>query len=125
VSIAMGINWLWMASLGRSVTGLSWPRFFRAQAPGALFALLIGAAVAVTVQAPRAAHLGRIPVLVVAGLTAAAVAIGAWRVRSVRLLGPHGAWAVMRAEEFIRQGLRRLGRLQGADPDGLAKANSE
>ena len=125
VSIAMGINWLWMASLGRSVTGLSWPRFFRAQAPGALFALLIGAAVALTVQAPRAAHLGRIAVLVVGGLTAVAVAFGAWRVRSERLLGPHGAWAVMRAEEFIRQGLQRLGRFQGADPDGLAKANSE
>jgi len=45
--------------------------------------------------------------------------------RSERLLGPHGAWAVIRAEEFMRQGLQRLGRVQGADPDGLAKANSE
>jgi PST family polysaccharide transporter len=125
VSIAMGINWLWMAALGRSVTGLSWPRFIRAQAPGALFALLIGAAVAAAVQASRAAHLGRIPVLLVGGLTAAAVAFGAWRARSKLLLGPHGAWAVVRAEEFLRQGFQRLSRLQGAEPDGLAKANTK
>ena len=50
---------------------------------------------------------------------------GPGAMRSERLLGPHGAWAVLRAEEFIRQGLQRLGRFQGADADGLAKANSE
>ena len=38
VSIAMGINWATMAGLGRSVTGLSWARFVRAQMPGRAFA---------------------------------------------------------------------------------------
>src|SRR3954468_15143053 len=42
VSIAMGINWLTMAALGRSVTGLSWPRFVRSQAPGLVLAIVVG-----------------------------------------------------------------------------------
>lgn len=125
VSIAMAINWLTMAALSRSVTDVSWSRFARAQAPGALFALLIGASVAVTVQATRAAHLGGIAVLIAGSLTAAAVTFGVWRLRSELFLGPHGTWASKRAGEFLQQGSDRLGRLRAADPDGLAKANSK
>jgi PST family polysaccharide transporter len=125
VSIAMGINWLWMAALGRSVTGLSWPRFLRAQVPGALFALLIGVVVAVTVQAPRAAHLGGISVLVVGALTAAVMACVVWRARSELFLGPHGAWAATRVEEFSRLAFQRFGGPEAAELDGLAEGNSE
>ena len=44
VSVAMGINWLNMAQLGRTVTGLDWGRFTRAQLPAAMLALVIGVA---------------------------------------------------------------------------------
>jgi PST family polysaccharide transporter len=111
VSIAMGINWLTMAALGRSVTGLSWPRFARAQAPGALFAVVIGGTVALAVQAARAADLGPVPVLFAAGLTAAAVTCAAAGPWSALLLGPHGTWASGQAEEFLRRGSRGLTRL--------------
>jgi O-antigen/teichoic acid export membrane protein len=121
VSIAMGINWLMMAGLGRSVTGLPWHRFVRAQFPGALFALLVGSAVAVAVQTMRAAHVGPILVLIAAVLTAAVVAFGVWRLGSGPFLGPHGTWASKRAEEFLRSGSRRLGRLRAADADGLPR----
>jgi PST family polysaccharide transporter len=125
VSIAMGINWLAMAALGRSVTGLSWPRFVRAQAPGAFFAALIGALVAVTVHAARAAHLNGLIVLMVGGLTAAGVAVIVWRLESDLFLGPHGAWASEQARNVMRQGSRRFGRWRASDPDGLAKVNSK
>jgi O-antigen/teichoic acid export membrane protein len=118
VSIVMCINWLMMAALGRSVTGLSWPRFVRAQAPGVLFALVVGVPVAITVQATRAAHLGNVPILIAGGLTAAAVAFGVWRLGSESLLGPHGTWASQRAGEFLQRGSRIIGRVVAADADG-------
>lgn len=108
VSIAMGINWLTMAALGRSVTGLSWPRFMRAQAPGVVLAGLTGGTVAFAVQAARAGHLGKVPVLMAAALTAAAVMYVAFRLGAERLLGPHGNWASRRAREIIRQVFRRF-----------------
>src|SRR5205814_7066711 len=110
VSIAMCINWLTMAALGRSVTGLSWPRFVRAQAPGALFSLVLGAIVAMAVQAARSAHLGKLPTLIAAGLTAGAVTYVVSRLRSEVLLGSHGRWAVARIEDVVRQGSRRIAR---------------
>jgi O-antigen/teichoic acid export membrane protein len=118
VSVAMGINWLMMAALGRSVTGLSWPRFIRAQSPSALFAALMGLAVTITVEAARSAHLGKVPVLIVAGLTSAAVTYAASRVRSELLLGPHGTWASRRAVEMARGALGRLSQVSGAS-EGL------
>ena len=42
--VAMGINWLNMAQLGRTVTGLDWGRFARAQLPAVLLAVVIGVA---------------------------------------------------------------------------------
>jgi O-antigen/teichoic acid export membrane protein len=121
VSIAMGINWLMMAALGRSVTGLSWSRFLRAQAPGVGFAVLIGGAVAVTVQATRAAHLSGIPILIVGGLTAAALLVGVWRFGGGPLLGPHGTWAFQHANELIRRRSHSLAPSAVAS-DGLASA---
>jgi O-antigen/teichoic acid export membrane protein len=125
VSIAMGINWLTMAALGRSVTGLSWSRFVRSQAPGALFAVLIGGTVAVTVQVTRAAHLGNVSVLIAATLTAAVVTFAAWGLRADLFFGPHGTWASRHAGEFLRQGSRQLGRLRAAEAEALSKVNSE
>jgi O-antigen/teichoic acid export membrane protein len=116
VSIAMCINWLTMAALGRSVTGLSWSHFVRAQAPGALLSVVIGGTVAIAVQAARAAHLGKVPVLIAAGLTAAAVVYAVSRLRGGLLLGPHGIWALARVGEFARRGSRRVtGREAGED----------
>lgn len=121
VSVAMAINWLTMAALGRTVTGLSWARFVRAQAPGAICAVLLGGVVAVVVQATRAAHLSGIPTLIAGALTAAAVVVAAWRLRPERLLGPHGIWALRRANELIR--LRSPGFARPAvASDGLASA---
>jgi len=117
VSIAMGFNWLAMAALSRSVTGLSWARFVRAQVPGALFAGLIGGTAGLAAQAARAAHLGNVPVLIAAGLTATAAAMAATWSHSALFLGPHGIWTSRRAEEFLRQGYRGIGRLRREDRD--------
>jgi PST family polysaccharide transporter len=124
VSIAMGFNWVAMAALSRSVTGLSWPRFARANAHGALFAVVIGTAVALTVQAARAAHLGNIPVLLVAVVTAAVVMFAASRLRPEIFLGPHGAWAYERAVEVFGRISRRLAPAAARDPlASVGKAN--
>lgn len=125
VSIAMGLNWLAMAALGRAVTGLSWPRFVRAQTPGALLGVLIGGAAAVTVQATRAAHLGGIAVLIVGALTAAAVAFAVWWRRSELLLGPHGTWASRHVAELLRDVSGRRARVRSPNADALAEVNSE
>jgi len=44
---------------------------------------------------------------------------------SALFLGPHGIWTSRRAEEFLRQGYRGIGRLRRANADRLAKANPE
>jgi PST family polysaccharide transporter len=107
VSLAMGLNWLSMAWLGRSVTGLSWLRFARAHVPATLLAAVIGAAVAVVAPWARAAHLGALPVLVAAGLVAVAVTLTASKLRPELFLGSHGTWAASHAEELLRRGSRR------------------
>ena len=108
VSFAMAFNWLSMAWLGRSVTGLSWSRFTQAHMPGALLAGLIAIPVAAIAQAGRAAGIGSIPILIAAGLGAAGVTFAASRFRPGIFLGPHGTWASKRAEEFLRRVFRRL-----------------
>jgi O-antigen/teichoic acid export membrane protein len=121
VSIAMGSNWLFMAMLGRSVTDVSWRRFVQAQLPGALFAAVIGTAVALAVTAVRSLHLGNIPVLLTAALTAAVVVVVVSKLGPELFLGPHGKWAFRRGEETLRRASRRLGRLR-TRAGGLAKA---
>jgi O-antigen/teichoic acid export membrane protein len=125
VSVAMGINWLMMAGLGRSVTGLSWTRFVAAQAPGMVVAVLVGGAVALAVHGSRRAHLGGFAVLVVAGVTAGLVALGLWRLRPQRALGPHGAWALSTVDELVRRGPRRGPGGGRGTGDVMAQANPE
>jgi O-antigen/teichoic acid export membrane protein len=125
VSITMGINWVAMAALSRSVTGLSWPRFVRAQLPGALLAGLVAAASGLAAAVERASPLGRVPVLAIASVAAAAVVIAASKSKSEVFLGAHGAWAARRAEELVRRGYDRVGRLRGSNADDLAEVNSK
>ncbi|HEY8257825.1 MAG TPA: lipopolysaccharide biosynthesis protein [Gemmatimonadales bacterium] len=125
VSIAMCGNWLTMAALGRSVTGLSWTRFVQAHVPGALFAALIGVSVAIPVHFARAAHLGKVPILVVASITALAVTYAVSKAESRLLLGTHGNWAFRQVGQFLRQVFSRIGRVRTGAPDALAKANPE
>jgi O-antigen/teichoic acid export membrane protein len=124
VSLAMCVNWLTMAALTQSVTGVSWGRFARAHVPGTLLALVVGGAVALSAGAVRAAHLGHLSVLIAAGLTAAGV-VALSRLQPKLFLGPHGAWAFRRAEEFVRQGSHHLQRMRAARAESLAKANSK
>lgn len=125
VSIAMGINFVNMAALSRRETGLSWSRFARAHVPGALLAVLIGGAVAVTATLARAAHLGKIQVLIVAGLTAAVVTLAALRLQSRLFLGPHGAWAFKRTSEFLQKGARHFVRRRAAEGNLASAGESQ
>jgi hypothetical protein len=125
VSIAMAINWLSMAKLSLRVTGLSWTRFARAQVPGAVFALVIGVAVVIPVEACRALHVGKLPTLAVAALAAAVVTLAGARLRADLLFGPHGVWASTRALEFLRGKSRPGARIAAVDGAGLARANPE
>lgn len=127
VSVAMGINFLSMAQLSRTVTGLSWSRFARAHVPGILLAASIGSAVSLVAVAGRAAHLGNIPILIAAGLTAAGVTYAVSRLRPELFLGPHGTWALQRARELLQRSSHDFAR-GPVGPDGLAsagKANSQ
>jgi O-antigen/teichoic acid export membrane protein len=112
VSIAMGINWQNMAWLARRVTGLSWPRFFRAQVPAALLAVVIAVAAAVVAHWTRGPRLGGIVVLAVSGIAATVAAIAVSRARPELFLGPHGTWAVAHAGRLLRRGSggRKAGR---------------
>jgi hypothetical protein len=88
------------------VTGLTWPRFTAAHAPGFMLAALVGGAAAVGAHLGRLAHLGNLLVIVAAALTAAlAIAAASW-LRPAAFLGPHGTWARRQAEQLV-QGARR------------------
>ena len=107
VSVAMGTNWLSMAWLGRSVTGLSWARFVRAHGPAAMIAAVAGVAAAVVAHQARSVHLGAIPVVILSGAAAAGAAVLAARLRAELFLGVHGAWAASHARQLLRGGGRR------------------
>jgi hypothetical protein len=123
VSLAMGVNWLSMAWLGRSVTGLSWLRFARAQAPAALMAMTIAAAAAIVAQSARAADLGSLSVLMAAGLAAVAVTLTAYKMGPALFLGSHGTWAANHAEKLLRRGGSR--RAEGERLASLGNTNPE
>lgn len=113
VSVAMGINWLSMAQLSRSVTGLEWPRFAAAHSSAALLALVIGGAALLGAEAGRSAHLGNLPILFTAGLAATVAAgIAAWLSPGI-FLGSHGTWAYRQVERLVH---RRSERGSGAEP---------
>jgi hypothetical protein len=116
----MGLNWLSMAWLCRSVTGLSWPRFARAHAPAVFLAGLIGGVAAIAAQGTRAAHLGNLPVLIAAGLAAAGAAYGASKLLPQLFLGKHGTWAYQQGEEMVRRGSRRLAGQRVVESDRIA-----
>ena len=120
VSFAMACDWLNTAYLGRSVTGLTWVRFLVAHTPGMLLAVLIGVAAEVGAEAGRWAHLGHIPVLLVAALAAlAATAAAAWLYPAV-FLGPHGIWAQRQAKELVSRGARRGARAASVEEGEMA-----
>jgi O-antigen/teichoic acid export membrane protein len=120
VSIAMGINFMSMANLSRTVTGLPWSRFARAHVPGALLAVLIGGTVAVVVQGTRAAHFSSLMTLIVAAVAATGVSLVALRLRPKLFLGAHGNWAFRRAGEFLRRDSKRAPRDPASATEGLA-----
>jgi PST family polysaccharide transporter len=122
VSLAMGVNYLVMAQLGRSVTGLSWGRFVRAQSPGALFAVVVGGTTLIVVEAARMARLGNLPLLALAGLSAAGITVLALRLHPKLFLGSHGSWAVDRGSDFFRKGMGRMAEFRAARPDQLASS---
>jgi O-antigen/teichoic acid export membrane protein len=120
VSIAMGINWLNMAQLGRTVTGLDWARFARAHTPGALLALLIGGTTILIAEAGRAAHLSKVPILIATGLVATAAAFAASQLGPRLFLGPHGVWAYQQGEALLRRRSRGGAHSPAAEAEGLA-----
>jgi PST family polysaccharide transporter len=120
VSIAMGINWLNMAQLGKTVTGLDWARFVRAHLPAALLALVIAAAAVAGAQLSRAAHLGPIPLLLVAATVSAAAAAAAAWLSPALFLGPHGTWARQEVEALVRRRARAGARKGAPDAEHLA-----
>jgi hypothetical protein len=122
VSIAMGINWLNMTQLGRTVTGLDWGRFARAHVAPALLAVVTGAVATLAAEVSRSAHLGAIPLVAVAGLAALLAAAAAARLSPALFLGPHGAWAWREGEALLRRRARKGSRAAASKPDALAPA---
>jgi O-antigen/teichoic acid export membrane protein len=115
VSIAMGINWLSMAQLGRTVTGLSWGRFTRAHLPATLLGVLVGTVALLTAEGSRSAHLGPVPLVALSGLTAVGAAgLAAW-MRPALFLGPHGTWAWREGQALLRR--RSLGGARRPAPE--------
>jgi PST family polysaccharide transporter len=108
VSFAMAFNWVSMAWLTRTVTGVTWARFFRAHVSAALLAALVALAAAATAQVARGAHLKSLLVLALSGVAAAGVAYLAARTRPDIWLGPHGTWAFRRIEDLLRRRSARL-----------------
>jgi O-antigen/teichoic acid export membrane protein len=125
VSVAMACDWLGMAYLGRSVTGLTWPRFAVAHAPGVALAALVGGAAAIGAHLGRSAHLGNIPVILLAALTAAVAAVGAGWLRPTVFLGPHGTWARGQAEQLVQGARGRAeGKVQMEELAGMGEGTS-
>jgi hypothetical protein len=105
--------------LSRSVTGLTWPRFVRAQVPATLQAAAVGVAGGVVAYWGRAADVGTFPLLIGAGVAAAAMMIMASRLRPELFLGSHGIWAVGQARQLLRRRRRRKA-APGAAGESLA-----
>ena len=103
VSLAMGFNWLSMAWLSRTMTGLSWGRFLGAHVPAALLAVMLGLTTAAVAHWSRVLGLGSIPILVAAGAAAAAAVWVVVRLESDLFLGRHGMWATRQAGQLIRR----------------------
>ena len=106
VSFAMGVEWLSMAQLGRSVTGLDWTRFAAVHLPGTLLALVVGSAAAFSAGAARTSDFHTVAVLIVTVLsTATAAGVAVWLKPGI-FLGRHGTWAMTQAAGLLRGGAR-------------------
>jgi O-antigen/teichoic acid export membrane protein len=124
VSIAMGFNWLSMAWLAHSVTGLSGTRFARAHSPGAMLAVSVGLAAAAAAEASRAGRLGPVATLLISGLAAVGATLAVGRLGPDVFLGPHGRWAVKQLEQMVRRVRARSAAPSAAhDPVTARKAN--
>jgi hypothetical protein len=110
-----------MAWLRRSVNGLSWGLFARAQTGAELLAEVIGVAVAVLAHLSRGDLLGILALLLEACLVAVFVYLAASRLGPRLFLGSHGIWAVGQVEQLLRRGARRKA-ASGASAEGLAAA---
>jgi teichuronic acid exporter len=104
VSMAMAFNWLSLAWLCRSVTGLTWAQFARAHVPSGLLAGAVALVAVAVASAARIAHPGPMAVLVLSGTGAAGAAFLLVRLWPRFWLGPHGTWLLGRVEELLRRG---------------------
>jgi hypothetical protein len=75
-------------------------------------------------QGARAAHLGKLPVLIAAVVAAAVAAFGASKLLPQVFLGRHGKWAYQQVEDMVRRGSRRLARQPVANSDRLASVEA-
>jgi hypothetical protein len=89
------------------VTGLSWLRFTEAHVPAAVLAALIGLTAGVAIEGARAAHLGKIPTVLIGAVVASATIFAAYRLWPRLFFGSHGTWALARGEEFVRRATSR------------------
>jgi O-antigen/teichoic acid export membrane protein len=106
VSIAMGVEWLCMAQLSRSVTRLDWTRFIAVHVPGTLLALVIGVAAAASAAAAHTRDLPAVAVLLLTCLGAATVGgFAVWLYPGI-FLGRHGTWAIAQAANLLPGGAR-------------------
>jgi O-antigen/teichoic acid export membrane protein len=120
VSIAMAINWLAMAQLARSVTGLQWSSFARGHVPAAMLALTIGVVATVAAEAGRAAQLTKVPIVLIAALMSLLAAAAASRLRPELFLGRHGIWAQHQGLQLVRREAKRGADGTGRDTESLA-----
>jgi hypothetical protein len=116
----MALDWLNMAHLSRKVTNLTWSRLAAAHAPAICLSLLIAGAAALGAEAGRSAHLGNVPVLLTAGVTAALAAAGAAWLRPGIFLGDHGRWALKQGEGLLRRRPARAGQAEPPEVERVA-----
>jgi PST family polysaccharide transporter len=107
VSLAMAFNWLSLAWLCRSVTGLTWMQFVGAHAPSARLAGAVALGAVAVAGIARVAHPGPLAVVVVSGIGAAGAAFLLIRLWPRFWLGPHGTWLLERVKELVRRGFSR------------------
>ena len=103
VSVAMAFNWLSMAWLAGSVTGVSWGRFLAAHVHGAVLATAIWAAATAAAAASRGGHLPPIVTLLISGLAAVVVTLAVGRLWPDVFLGSHGRWSVGQLNNMFRR----------------------
>ena len=101
VLFAVTVNFLAMAQLSLSVTGMGWREFWRAHQPAALLALASFPIAWATAQLARRVELPALIVLLLVGAVALLVEIAAaWRFPAL-FLGEDGVWILQRLRAFL------------------------